>query len=333
VQSGEIFWERGYNVNVRRNHGMSRTVPAVNENYVVTIGPRGQVMCVNRLTGELMWGLDMVREYNTEIPFWYTGQCPLIDDNMVILATGGNALLIGIDCQSGEVMWESANPEKWQMSHSSVMPMWFAGKKMYVYDAVGGICGISAEGPDTGRILWSTTDFSPSVVAPSPVVLEDGRIYMTAGYGAGSATFQLFENEGLFTVETTGKYRPRDAMASEQQTPVVVDGRMYGVLPKDAGGNRNQFVCCPADEVTSFIWTSGKKQRFGLGPYLFADGKFFILDDDGTLFITKPTENSLQVLDKRRIIEGQDAWGPLALADGLLLMRDAKKLVCINMRK
>lgn len=333
LQSGRIFWERGYHVSVRRNHGMSRTVPAVNENYVVTIGPRGHVMCTHRLTGELLWGLDLVKEYNTEIPFWYTGQCPLIDGNTAILATGGNALLIGIDCQTGKVLWESPNPGKWQMSHSSIMPMHFAGKKMYVYAAVGGICGISAEGPDTGSILWSTTDFSPSVVAPSPVVFDDGRIYMTAGYGAGSATFQLHENNGIFTVETTGKYSPREALASEQQTPVVIDGRMYAILPKDAGSNRNQFVCCPSRDAASFIWTSGKTHRFGLGPYLYADGKFFILDDDGTLFITKPTESTLRILDQRRIIEGQDAWGPLALADGLLLLRDAKKLVCINIRK
>jgi len=331
--SGVIYWKRWYRVNVRRNHGMSRTVPAVNEKYVVTIGPLGQVMCCDRLTGDYIWGLDMVRAYNAEIPFWYTGQCPLIDNNTAVLATGGNALLIGVDCETGEVIWKTPNPFNWQMSHSSIMPMRFAGKRMYVYAAVGGLCGISAEGSDLGEILWSTTDFAPSVVAPSPVIFDDGRIFMTAGYGAGSTSFQLSADNGKFSIETTGKYRPKDAMASEQQTPVVVNGRMYGILPKDAGSNRNQFVCADAGDVTSFLWASGKTYRFGLGPYVFADGKFFILDDNGTLFITRPLENSLQVLDSRRIIQGQDAWGPIAIADGYLLMRDSKKLVCINIRK
>jgi outer membrane protein assembly factor BamB len=333
IVTGDILWKRWYYVNVRRNHGMSRTVPAVNEKYVVTIGPRGQVMCADRLTGEFIWGLDMVRSYNAEIPFWYTGQCPLIHDNTVVLATGGDALLIGVKCATGEVVWETPNPLKWQMSHSSIMPMKYKGKTMYIYAAVGGICGISAERQDKGQILWSTTDFAPAVVAPSPVVFEDGRIFITAGYGAGSATFQLLEQNGEYTIVTTGKYRPREGLASEQQTPVVINDRMFGVLPKDAGNFRNQFVCSPANDVKSFIWTSGKTTRFGLGPYIFADDKFFILDDDGTLFITRPLENELQILDKKRIIEGQDAWGPIAIADGYLLMRDSKKMVCLDIKK
>jgi outer membrane protein assembly factor BamB len=117
------------------------------------------------------------------------------------------------------------------------------------------------------------------------------------------------------------------------KTPIVVDGLMYAVLPKDAGGPRNQFVCCDPQDCTNYLWTSGKTHRFGLGPYILADGKLFILDDNGTLTITKITSNGLNVLDEARIIEGQDAWGPIAIADGFLLMRDSKKMVCLDMRQ
>ncbi len=40
LTDGTELWRRGYNVKIKRNHGMSRTIPAVNEKYVVTIGPR-----------------------------------------------------------------------------------------------------------------------------------------------------------------------------------------------------------------------------------------------------------------------------------------------------
>ena len=43
--SGEELWQRKYSVHVKRNHGMSRTVPAINDKYVVTMGPKGHVMC------------------------------------------------------------------------------------------------------------------------------------------------------------------------------------------------------------------------------------------------------------------------------------------------
>lgn len=332
LETGEELWSRWYLVKVKRNHGMSRTVPAITEKYLVTMGPRCHVMCVNPETGDLLWGKDLVKEYGTEIPFWYTGQCPIIVDDVVILAPGGSSLLIGVDCATGEVLWETPNPDKWQMSHSSIMPMTFEGKKMYVYFAVGGIVGISAEGVDVGKILWKTNAFAPNVIAPSPVMLGNGKFYATAGYGAGAALFQLKKTGDTYSVQHLQTYKPSEGIASEQQTPILYKGRMFSIAPKDAGGLRSEFLCVDPNNPKNILWTSGKTDRFGLGPYIMADNKFFILNDDGTLTIAKVNLNSYEFLDKAKIMDGQDAWGPFALADGYLLMRDSKKMVCINIR-
>ncbi|MCX6283631.1 MAG: PQQ-binding-like beta-propeller repeat protein [Bacteroidetes bacterium] len=69
---GEELWRRGYHVHLKRNHGLSRTIPAVTKDYVLTIGPRCQVMCCNRSSGALLWGFDLGREFQAEVPFWYT---------------------------------------------------------------------------------------------------------------------------------------------------------------------------------------------------------------------------------------------------------------------
>ena len=108
---------------------------------------------------------------------------------------------------------------------------------------------------------------------------------------------------------------------------------MFSVLPKDAAGMRNQFVCCDPNDCTNILWTSGKEDRFGLGPYAIADDKFFILNDDGTLTIAKASTERFIFLDKAKIIDGMDAWGPLAFADGYLIMRDSKTMVCLNVKK
>lgn len=333
LETGEELWKRWYNVHVKRNHGMSRTIPAVTDSFVVTIGPKCHVMCTNPANGDFLWGLDLTSQYGTEIPFWNTGQCPLIDNGIAVLAPGGKSLLIGVDCSTGKIVWETPNPDGWKMSHSSVIPITYKGNKMYVYAAIGGICGISAEEGSAGKILWKTTEFSPSVVAPTPVPLPGDKIYITAGYGAGAMLFKLKGNIGNISVEVLQKYGPTEGLASEQQTPVLYEGFLFGILPKDAGGRRNQFVCCSPDDCKNILWTSGKADRYGLGPYIIADGKFFILNDDGTLHIAKANTNGFELLDKASIIEGVDAWGPLAIADGYLLMRDSKKMVCIDIRK
>lgn len=332
LTTGEELWRRGYKVHLKRNHGLSRTIPAVTEKFVVTIGPRCQVMCVDRQTGNFRWGIELARTYSAEIPFWYTGQCPLIDGDTAIIAVGGSSLMIGVDCNTGKTIWETPNPKKWKMSHASVMPMELNGKKMYVYASIGGVCGISASGADRGKVLWENTEFGPNVMAPSPVVMPGGMIFLTAGYGAGGALLKVTADGGKYSASLLQKYKPSEGLASEQQTPVYLNGYLYGIQPKDAGGYRNQFVCCKADDCQKIVMSSGKDERFGLGPYILADGKFFIVNDDGELTIAKATPSSFRVLDKVKIIDGQDSWGPIAITGGYLLMRDSKQMVCLDIK-
>jgi len=331
LETGEELWKRGYHINLKRNHGMSRTVPAVTEDHILTIGPRSHVMCVRRQDGEFVWGLNVELEYGTEIPLWYTGQCPLIDDGKAIIATGGIALVVAMDIESGEVLWETPNPGNWQMSHSSIIPYTFGGVKMYVYSAYGGACGIAADGPDAGTILWETTAWNHQVVAPSPVCMPDGKIFLTAGYGAGSMVLQLTGPGPRFNAEVIREYNAKEGLACEQQTPVGFDGHLLGILPKDAGPLRNQLVCVHPDDFTKVVWSSGQDKRFGLGPYMIADNKLFIVSDDGTLTIARPSTREYIELDTCRVMMGHDAWGPLAVADGYLVMRDSKSMVCLDM--
>lgn len=333
LQDGKELWRRSYKVSLKRNHGMSRTVPAVTPDYIVTIGPRCQVMCVKRETGDLLWGLDLEEKYKTEVPLWFTGQCPMIDNGKAILAPGGSAILIAVDCATGKVLWETPNPGGLKMSHSSIMPWTLNGKKMYVYSAVGGVLGVSAEGADEGKILWKSTAWNHAVVAPAPVCFPDGKIFLTAGYGAGSMMIKVTPSGTEYKVDVLKEYSPKDGMACEQQTPVVWDGMMYAIQPKDAGPLRNQLICVSPEDVTKPIWTSGKDSRFGLGPYLIADKKMFILSDDGTLTMIKPDGKKYVQLAQKKLFDGQDAWAPMAIADGYLLLRDSKTMYCVNVNQ
>lgn len=333
LSAGEEIWRRWYNIQIRRNHGMSRTVPAVTEKFILTIGPRGHVMCLNRENGDFLWGLDIAKEFESEIPLWYTGQCPLIIDDVAIIATGGNALLIGIDCKTGEIIWKTPNPDNWLMSHSSIMPYEFEDVKMFVYAAVGGVVAVAADGDDTGKILWKTNLFNHNVVAPSPVCMPDGKIFLSAGYGAGSSLLQLRKTIEGFTIEETISYKPGAGLSSEQQTPILLNGYMYGIMPKDAGQYRNQFVCVKADNPTQIIWSSGSSNRFGLGPYILANNNFYLLNDDASLTVVRLSTQSYTDAGTVKLFDGFDAWAPIAIADGYMVLRDSETLMCIKIKK
>jgi outer membrane protein assembly factor BamB len=334
LTSGKEMWRRGYNVAIKRNHGMSRTVPAVTEEHILSMGPRCHVMCLSRETGDFLWGIDVEKEYETEVPLWYTGQCPLIDGTIAVIATAGKALMIGVDLVTGEKLWETPNPHGWKMSHSSVMPFTFGGRKMYVYSAIGGMAGIAADGPDVGKVLWEVPEWNKSVIAPSPICMPDGRIFITAGYGAGAMMIQLRESNGNFTADIQHDYAPRDGLASEQQTPLLWSGHLFGIMPKDGGTLRNQMVCVHPSDPKKIVWSSGPEKRFGLGPFMIADNKMYLWNDDGMLFILQPSLSGYTELAHAQVIpDGHDAWAPIAVADGYMILRDAQTMVCVDMRK
>jgi outer membrane protein assembly factor BamB len=319
---GRELWRQSYRVEVKRNHGMSRTIPAVSGKYVVTIGPKCHVLCADRLTGRAYWMKDLVAEFGATVPQWYCGQCPLIDGNRLILATGGSALLVAVDLATGKVLWRSPNPNNWEMTHSSVVPMTLNGRKMYVYCGSGGVAGVSAK---DGAILWETQEWTINTATiPSPLPVGEGRIFLSGGYDSGSMMLQLKEEGGRIVPRILFRL-PSNIFGSDQQTPIFYKGYIYGVIPD------KELVCL--DLNGKQVWASGNLHRFGMGPYVLADGMIYVLSDNGTLTLVEAAPTGYKQLAEARVLEGPEAWGPLAIAGGRLLARDLIRMVCLDIAR
>ncbi len=319
LADGSEIWSQSYSVEVKRNHGMSRTVPAVTDKYVVSLGPKCHVMCCDAATGSVRWKIDLVGQYGTKVPAWYAGQCPLIDGSSLILAPGGTALMIAVGLATGEEIWRTPNPHGWQMTHSSIMPMTFAGKKMYVYPASGGVVGVSAK---DGSILWETTDWRVSTAnCPSPLPIGDGRIFLCGGYGAGAMMLRLKSAGGKITPSVVYRLKPQ-VFGSHQHTPILYNNHIYGVIPS------KELSCIDLNGKT--IWKSGSTKRFGINPYMIADGKIYVMSDAGELVMAQASPAGYKELGRAKVLGGKEPWGPLALAGGRLLARDLTSMVCLD---
>lgn len=329
LDDGREIWRRSYGINIKRNHGMSRTIPAVTKDYLVVMGPKCQVVCLDTETGDFRWGIDLQQEYGTTEPLWYTGQCPVIDDGKAIVAPcGPEVLMMAVDCATGDVVWKTPNAHGWNMSHSSIVPMTLLGERMYVYGALGGMAGVSAKPETAGKLLWEIP-WDAKVVAPSPVKVSEDQIFATAGYGRGSRLLKLTKSGDAMSVEVVYDKPPDQILACEQQTPIFFNGLLYGIMPKDAGALKGQFVCYRPDGT--LVWSSGQDNRFGLGPFLLADNKFLILGDTGELTLVDAAKDGFARLAQAPVLKGHDAWGPLALAGTRLLLRDMNTLACVEL--
>ena len=329
LEDGEEIWRRSYKVMIKRFHGMSRTIPAVTEKYIVTMGPRCHVVCLDTATGDFRWGLDLQADYGTVEPQWYAGQCPIIvNDQAIIAPAGSEVLMMAVDCESGETLWETPNAHGWDMSHSSITPMTLLGKKMFVYAAKGGISGVAADGDDAGELLWEVA-WKPSMVAPSPIQIEDDRIFMTTGYDGGNIMLQMQEADGEYAAEVLFQQTPKEGLSCYQQTPLYSEKLLYGILPKGSGALQLQFVCYNPDG--SLRWSSGSDKRFGLGPFVKADDKFYIMDDHGTLTMLDATKSEYTELGQAHLLEGHDPWGPISMAGSRMFLRDMDVLICVEL--
>ncbi len=325
LSDGKEIWRYSYPVKIKRFHGMSRTVPAVTDKYIVTLGPKGHVTCLDSKTGEFRWMLNLVKEYGTTIPQWYTAQCPLIDGDKAIIAPAGTVLMMAVDCATGQVVWQTPNPDKWVMTHSSIVPMEFKGNRFYIYcggsTEAGGIVGVSAK---DGQVLWKTDEWKVRTNVPMPLVIGEDRIFLTAGYGqydSGCMMLRLTESGGKFTAKSEFKH-PTAVFGSMQHTPIFYDGHIYGV------GMDKQLVCL--DLEGRVAWTSTSANTFGSGPYVIAGGMLYVLNDSGVLTLVEATASGYSQLAKAKVLGGIESWGPMAVASGRLIVRDLNRMTCLD---
>ncbi|MEI6603806.1 MAG: PQQ-binding-like beta-propeller repeat protein [Verrucomicrobiota bacterium] len=322
LADGKEIWKFSYPLSIKRNHGMSRTVPAVTHEYVVSLGPKCQVCCLDAVSGKYQWGIDLVREYGSTVPAWYAGQCPLIDGARVILAPGGSSLMIAVELATGKVLWKTPNPRDWKMTHVSIAPMDIGGRKTYVYCGHRGVAGVAA---DDGSLLWETPDWKISIATvATPVPVPNNQIFLSGGYEAGSMMLEISTAAANWQAKPVFRL-DADTFGATQQTPILSDGHLYGVRPN------GELVCL--DLQGKLIWASGMNHRFGIGPFLLAQGRIFVMDDNGELTMAQASPEGYHPLAQAKVLDGHDAWGPMALAGGRLIVRDLTRLVCLDLRK
>lgn len=339
LDDGKEIWKRSYVMPIGNSHGFTRTVPAVTDKHAVVFGSMCHVMCVDAQSGALKWTINLMKEYGTQSMFslWYASQCPIIDGDTVVLAPcGKDVLMMGVDIETGKVLWKTPNPKKYNLAHSSITPMTLNGKKSYVYCAeFANIVGVSAEKGSEGTLLWEM-EWVPAkqVMSPSPVILDDGHIFMTAGVGAGSVLIKVTEQGGKYDAKAVWTLPEKDTLACEQQSAIYYEKHLFALQPLSGGGRKEQLVCMNPFNNGKVVWDSGNQKKFGYyEPTLLADGKIYVVGKDGSLAMVKATTDKYEELGRCKLLDGKEPWAPIALAGNLMIYRDSKTMICIDVGK
>ena len=291
LDGGKELWRFGEKKRggIRPNHAITRTVPAVDGKYVFSLDPKCVFHCLEAATGKELWQSYIPRDFDTPIPPWYAGQCPLLENDFVLISPGGRALLAAFDKATGKVLWETPDPDKTLMTHASVMPAVIEGVKQYLFVNLKG----AGAADEQGKLLWWFPWQFNLTVPVAPLDLGQGRILLTGPYDAETVVVKVTRAGAAFTAEQDFALG-RGGWNSEVHTPIVHQDHFFAVGKK----SRGQFACLDMD--AQIVWDSGR-EHFGLGSFLLADGMFFVLDgDSGMLRLLEASTDQYKELASAR---------------------------------
>jgi outer membrane protein assembly factor BamB len=287
------------------------------------VSPYGAIIAAAFEDGEEIWKGHLLNDWEAVQPGWGVAQSPLLWRNQLIIAPWGKkAAVVALNKNNGQPRWKTPNPRGIKQDYSSVVPMELCGREMLVASGQQGrTIGVD---PRSGKELWFYSGYKCSIHIPSPLAVGDDRIFLTGGYGAGSAMFKVTLDNGNYSTKTLWKNRN---MGSQIAQPLLHGQLLFGNSNNTNGG----LTCLSLDG--EIRWQTGSSPGFDIGNLLIADGKIYIVHGgNGELVMAAAQGEAYRELGRSPVLSGSQVWGALAFADGLLLLRDQSSIVCVDLR-
>ena len=109
--TGELLWETKWEGAMRvpffaaANGSWIRSTPACDGERLYVAGMRDVLYCLAVDTGDVVWMIDFVEEFETDLPSFGFVCSPLIDGEHVYVQAG--ASLVKLNKYNGEIVWRS----------------------------------------------------------------------------------------------------------------------------------------------------------------------------------------------------------------------------------
>lgn len=336
LHTGKENWAIDYDAPGRLSYDGARSTPTIEHTSTgrraFTVGPLGHITCFDLVEAKILWQKHM-DDFGADPPKWGWSQSPLVMDDLVIVQPmAEDAGLVALNQTTGEVAWQSKSIGK--EGYASPRLIKLADTNQLVTFTSTQVTGLS---PKTGNILWTYNNIPVKRAIPTPATLGNNQLFITAGYDAGSALIEITKQGDAFSV----KELMRDDMHGGQvHSALPVAGHFFVNLNTNENlrqrGKDAQGLGC-FDAAGKLLWKSDNQPDINRGGIISLNNFLLTLGgEDGTLRLieAKPTgyseRASFKVFSadqKRNMI-----WGPMAFADGLLLVRSQSQLKCLDLR-
>ena len=319
--TGKTLWEYSYAAPFSTDYDMTNgpgphATPLVSGNFVFTSGSTGKLHCLDKQTGKLLWSHDLLAEFHGTLRVNGYSCSPLAYKNEIVMMVGGPAsALVAFNQKDGSVLWKKHD---FKNSTASPIVINVDGQDQLVAFMYGEIVGVD---PSNGNLLWShphPVEFGLNT--STPVWGPDNLLFMSSGYGGGSRVLKLSRAGEKTTVEEVWA---NGLMRIHFTNAIRVGDVIYG--------SSGDFGPAPFTAINvktgNVVW---RHRSFPRASFLFADGRFIILDEDGQLILATPTATGLTVQSKVNLLNNR-SWTVPSLSGTRLYLRDRKNILALEL--
>ena len=315
AESGEIAWEteHGKPYSNRRGGG-PRGTPTVDGSRVYALGGDGNLICADAATGSKIWEKHLLKRYGGRNINWGISESPLVDGNRLIVNAGGpGASIVALDKMTGKELWKTQSDEA---GYSSAVAVDIEGVRQYLLFTGEAAVGVLAT---NGELLWRYSPVSNTTANVATPVVRDNLVFFSSSYGTGCALLRLESTGGATTASEV--YFNRD-MRNHYSSSILINDHLYGFS--------GRILTAMEFETGEVAW---RDRSVGKGQMIHADGRLYILSDDGVVGLVEPDPGEYREVSRFEIgSRDYPTWTLPVIADGTLYLRDQDRLYAYDIK-
>ncbi|MEN8117663.1 MAG: PQQ-binding-like beta-propeller repeat protein [Bacteroidota bacterium] len=335
-QSGKKIWEFSYDCEyfgVGYPAGPRASV-VINQGKAYSLGTMGNLFCFDANSGDVLWQKDLDKEYKINMPIWGIASTPLIVNDKIIVHVSGskNACVVAFNKDSGKEMWRNLND---RAGYSAPILIEKAGKRVVVNWTEHSLSGLN---PETGKVYWHFPWKTGSGMSIATPVLYNDHVFVSAFY-SGALLVKLGDDytTAKKVWQRSGESeRKTDALHCVMNTPVIINGFIYGV---DSYGE----LRCLEFDTGDRIWedqTAVNRNRWANIHFIQHEDKIWMFNEQGELIISELSPNGFKEISRTKLIEPTKkqlargvTWTHPAFANKHVFIRNDKELICADLSK
>ena len=294
------FWDNSHD-------GGALTTPTVADDVVYTSNREGNVFCLNVTSGKVVWQRDLEADLAVQPPTWGFAASPLLVDDTIIMNVGRIAAL---DANTGETLWTTE--ESFGDAYST--PASFSHHGAPRLAVLGGLGLAVLDGEGGAKLGFYEWFHQPPIFPMTPVIIDDDRIFISAGYNRGCAMLRVTDS-GL---ETLWESR---VMRNKMAGCVLFEDYLYGF-------DESILKCVDLDGNEMC-----RKRGLGAGTMCIVGHRLLIINGKGAIVVAKATPEAYVELSRNNVLKGGTYWSTPVLSDGLVYCRNSLgSMVCLDYR-